>query len=147
MTGIPDWVDPRMHKFYHRSYDSQPLYFRPAEHYWVGHKLPYVGYVDELRPTSLIKTQGEILCKYCAREPFKEGRLHFCLCTSAVNEMEIVKEIECIELEARQKVYQLKQRIETECPQDRQRLKEYAMKSIERQFRNPDQVIERLEIR
>jgi hypothetical protein len=146
MSNIPDWVDPRMHKFYHPSLISEELWFRPTVH-WGGCRIPQLGYVDELRSTSSISTQGTTICKYCAQELKREGNLRFCVCTSAVNEMEIIKEIEEVELKARQTVYELQKRIETECPQNRERLKEYAMKSIEQQFRNPHQVIERLEIR
>ncbi len=144
MSNIPDWVDPRMHKFYHRGVCSESYHFDARER-WAN--ISDWGYVDELRSTSFISTQGTTICKYCARELKREENLRFCVCTSAVNEMEIIKEIEVVEREARNKVYELKQRIETECPQNRERLKEYAMKSIEHQFRNPDQVIERLEIR
>ncbi len=147
MTDIPEWVDPRMHKYYHSTWGGAERCFRACDHYG-GAKLDYIGYSDDLRPTGLLP-QG--ICRYCARAPqvlHPDNRSIFkcCVCTSAVNEMELTKAIESVQRVANQQIYELKQRAKTECPQNFERLKAYALAAIEHQFKNPKDV-DRLEIR
>ncbi len=135
MKDIPEWVDPRMHRFFRPNFlgDHKEVYFNPVR--YCGSRIPEWGYEDELRSTAKLKAEG-MRCFYCAREmQWISSNLQCCLCTSAANEIELEKQVEEIRRKAQCEIRELEESRKAKCPQDRVRLRAYAEELLERRFR------------